>query len=226
MVTDRQGLDVLETDEEVFKCHWTPAKVGSGSAARCARGARPPGSSRCCCCCCCCCCPGAQQGSLARPGPAIHQRPSTLLGRANTTPSPPAPAASAAGRTRLPYPRLPYGPQVRYHSIMGASAAILEAGFSLDCLMIRYQGIDWTDYANWKCNGRCGPGHGRARRERRPLLALASCRARPAARDLSLLGAASASHQLAPAPSPTPSTCPFPPFPAFLKGGPAGARQV
>ena len=40
-----------------------------------------------------------------------------------------------------------------YYSEIGASAAILDAGFNLDCLMVRYQGIDWRLHANQECNG-------------------------------------------------------------------------
>jgi hypothetical protein len=39
-----------------------------------------------------------------------------------------------------------------YHAELGSSAAILGAGFNLDCLMLRYQGVDWRDKANWDCN--------------------------------------------------------------------------
>lgn len=42
----------------------------------------------------------------------------------------------------------------RYHSAAGASLAVLGAGYSLDCLMWRYQGVDWRDQATWDCNGR------------------------------------------------------------------------
>lgn len=36
---------------------------------------------------------------------------------------------------------------------LGSSKAILTAGYNLDCLMLRYQGVDWRDKRNWKCNG-------------------------------------------------------------------------
>lgn len=35
---------------------------------------------------------------------------------------------------------------------MGSSAAILQAGYSIDSLMLRYQGVDWRDTNNWACN--------------------------------------------------------------------------
>lgn len=42
----------------------------------------------------------------------------------------------------------------RYHSNVGSSLAILNAGYSLDCLLTRYQGVDWTNTATWNCNQR------------------------------------------------------------------------
>lgn len=39
----------------------------------------------------------------------------------------------------------------------GASRAILRAGFGLDCLLYKYQGLDWTDPANWDQNGNAPP---------------------------------------------------------------------
>jgi translation initiation factor eIF-2B subunit epsilon len=41
-----------------------------------------------------------------------------------------------------------------YHSELGSSLAILNAGFNIDCLMMRYQGVDWRDTASWECNAR------------------------------------------------------------------------
>jgi hypothetical protein len=35
----------------------------------------------------------------------------------------------------------------------GMSRAILHAGYTLDCLLYRYQGLDWTNPANWNQNG-------------------------------------------------------------------------
>lgn len=47
-----------------------------------------------------------------------------------------------------------------YFSELGASAAILAAGFNLDCLMLRYAGVDWRQRVTWGCNGRRNPsGH-------------------------------------------------------------------
>ena len=34
----------------------------------------------------------------------------------------------------------------------GLSRAILAAGYTLDCLLYRYQGIDWRNPANWNLN--------------------------------------------------------------------------
>eukprot|EP00798_Chlamydomonas_sp_ICE-L_P032248 gene32248-16814_t len=44
-----------------------------------------------------------------------------------------------------------------YYSETGASAMILDAGYNIACLMIRYQGVDFRDQANWGCNGRMAP---------------------------------------------------------------------
>lgn len=37
-------------------------------------------------------------------------------------------------------------------SELGASAAILRAGYNLDSMMVRYQGVDWRNEDNWGCN--------------------------------------------------------------------------
>lgn len=42
-----------------------------------------------------------------------------------------------------------------YHAEVGASRAILAANYTLDSLMLKYQGVDWTDHANWNCNAGC-----------------------------------------------------------------------
>ena len=39
-----------------------------------------------------------------------------------------------------------------WHAELGSSKAILDAGYSIDSLMLRYQGVDWRDTANWECN--------------------------------------------------------------------------
>lgn len=31
----------------------------------------------------------------------------------------------------------------------------LQAGYNLDSLMMRYQGVDWRDPAFWQCNAGC-----------------------------------------------------------------------
>jgi hypothetical protein len=41
-----------------------------------------------------------------------------------------------------------------WHSELGASEAILRAGHNLDCLLMKYQGIDWRDSNFWNCNGK------------------------------------------------------------------------
>lgn len=35
---------------------------------------------------------------------------------------------------------------------MGSSASILRAGYNIDSLMARYQGVDWRQTENWGCN--------------------------------------------------------------------------
>ena len=44
-----------------------------------------------------------------------------------------------------------------YFSELGSSAVILEAGYNIASLMLRYQGIDWRDKENWACNERFSP---------------------------------------------------------------------
>ena len=42
-----------------------------------------------------------------------------------------------------------------YNAEVGSSLAILQAGYSIDSLMLRYQGVDWTNPENWQCNDKC-----------------------------------------------------------------------
>ena len=44
-----------------------------------------------------------------------------------------------------------------YHAELGASAAILRAGYNVDCLLQRYQGYDWRDRRHWGCNNNRSP---------------------------------------------------------------------
>ncbi|KAF6262624.1 hypothetical protein COO60DRAFT_600618 [Scenedesmus sp. NREL 46B-D3] len=49
----------------------------------------------------------------------------------------------------------------KYYSELGAAAAMFKAGYSIDSLLIRYQGVDWSRPSSWGCNGRwdpAGPG--------------------------------------------------------------------
>jgi hypothetical protein len=39
-------------------------------------------------------------------------------------------------------------------SVVGASAAILKANYSIDSFMARYRRVEWTDQKNWGCNQR------------------------------------------------------------------------
>lgn len=42
-----------------------------------------------------------------------------------------------------------------FHSELGSTLAILGAGYTIDSLMLRYQGVDWRNKDNWNCNGGC-----------------------------------------------------------------------
>eukprot|EP00878_Enallax_costatus_P024831 GHUV01026523.1.p1 GENE.GHUV01026523.1~~GHUV01026523.1.p1 ORF type:complete len:299 (+),score=79.13 GHUV01026523.1:220-1116(+) len=44
-----------------------------------------------------------------------------------------------------------------FYSELGSSKAILDAGYNIACLMLRYQGVDWRDKANWDCNAKLTP---------------------------------------------------------------------
>ncbi|KAI8473473.1 MAG: hypothetical protein J3K34DRAFT_518952 [Monoraphidium minutum] len=44
-----------------------------------------------------------------------------------------------------------------YYSDAGAVAAVLRAGFNVDSLLSRFQGVDWRDERNWGCNGGIDP---------------------------------------------------------------------
>ena len=40
------------------------------------------------------------------------------------------------------------------HAELASSKAILDAGYNIGSLMIRYQGVDFRDQKNWECNAR------------------------------------------------------------------------
>lgn len=42
----------------------------------------------------------------------------------------------------------------RFYGDAGASLAVLKAGYNLDTLQLRYQGVDWRKEENWQCNAR------------------------------------------------------------------------
>ncbi len=44
-----------------------------------------------------------------------------------------------------------------WHSEIAASAAILDNGYNLDCLLAKYQGVDWRNSSFHQCNGRMNP---------------------------------------------------------------------
>lgn len=46
----------------------------------------------------------------------------------------------------------------RYRGDSGAALALLQAGYNLDTLMLRYQGIDWRHNKEWGCNARWAAG--------------------------------------------------------------------
>ena len=46
---------------------------------------------------------------------------------------------------------------VIYHAELGSSAAIFRAGYTIDSLMLRYKGVNWTDPQNHNCNAGCAP---------------------------------------------------------------------
>ena len=44
-----------------------------------------------------------------------------------------------------------------FHSELGSSKAILDAGYQIDSFMTRYQGVRWSDKRNWNCNRNVNP---------------------------------------------------------------------
>ena len=44
-----------------------------------------------------------------------------------------------------------------WHSALGATLAVLEAGYNIASLMLRYRGVDWRDMSSWDCNRRVNP---------------------------------------------------------------------
>eukprot|EP00892_Ulva_mutabilis_P000760 jgi/Ulvmu1/10685/UM067_0010.1 len=44
-----------------------------------------------------------------------------------------------------------------YYSELGASAVILDANYTLDSFMVRYQGVDWRNTSYWTCNDEADP---------------------------------------------------------------------
>lgn len=42
-----------------------------------------------------------------------------------------------------------------WNSELGSSVAIFKAGYTIDSLMLKYQGADWTNLDNWNCNAGC-----------------------------------------------------------------------
>ena len=52
-----------------------------------------------------------------------------------------------------------------FHAEVGASAAILQQGYTIDSLMLRYQGTDWRNQSNWDCNAGYARQHHRVRQD-------------------------------------------------------------
>ena len=46
----------------------------------------------------------------------------------------------------------------------GASLALLSAGYNLDTLLTKYQGVDWWNQRTWGCNARCVVGAAKRRK--------------------------------------------------------------
>ena len=44
-----------------------------------------------------------------------------------------------------------------FDSALGATLAVLEAGYNIASLMLRYRGVDWRDMSSWDCNRRVNP---------------------------------------------------------------------
>ncbi|KAA6422349.1 MAG: hypothetical protein FRX49_07819, partial [Trebouxia sp. A1-2] len=44
-----------------------------------------------------------------------------------------------------------------WNSELGSSVAIFNAGYTIDSLMLKYQGADWRDKDNWNCNAGLNP---------------------------------------------------------------------
>ena len=43
-----------------------------------------------------------------------------------------------------------------YPADSGAALALLQAGFNIDSLLSKYQGLDWWNQRTWDCNARWG----------------------------------------------------------------------
>jgi hypothetical protein len=44
-----------------------------------------------------------------------------------------------------------------YYGEIGASLSVLEAGYTIDSFLTRYQDVDWTKEGNWQCNQATSP---------------------------------------------------------------------
>ena len=51
----------------------------------------------------------------------------------------------------------PYIEDTIFYGEIGASLAILNAGYNIHSSLIRYRDVDWRDKSNWRCNGEASP---------------------------------------------------------------------
>jgi hypothetical protein len=87
-----------------------------------------------------------------------------------------------------------------YYSELGSATAILRAGYNIDCLMAKYQGVDWRDRSNWECNLRCDESRQPPRSARRgdPASRLRPCVLQPSVVTLECAAVAAAAAARAP----------------------------
>lgn len=53
--------------------------------------------------------------------------------------------------------RVPYYPAIWCCALRPFLGAMLQAGYNLDCLMLRYEGVDWQDRSKWRCGAMIAP---------------------------------------------------------------------
>lgn len=45
----------------------------------------------------------------------------------------------------------------RCYTVETHSGLLVQAGYNLDCLMLRYQGVEWQDQSKWRCGAMVAP---------------------------------------------------------------------